>query len=134
MCPKLDADGYPSVTLRRDGGKMCKCVHQLIALAWLPPRPSPEHQVAHWDGNRLNSAPSNLRWATPLENAADMLRHGTSTRGERHPQAKLNDDAVRAIRGMRAAGATFSAIGKEFGVAPSAAWKAATGQRWGHVQ
>lgn len=52
-------------------------------------------ECAHGDGNAWNPALSNLRWATPAENAADKVRHG------RHLSQfgrKLSKDDVRAIR------------------------------------
>lgn len=39
-----------------------------------------------------------LRWATPKENAADRLIHGTDNRGTKNNMAKLTDDEVCQIR------------------------------------
>src|SRR5579859_4981309 len=40
----------------------------LIATAFLPPRPSPQHQCDHQDGDKTNELISNLRWLTGQEN------------------------------------------------------------------
>jgi len=127
------AGRYPSLGLWRDGRHHTKRVHNLVASAWLPPRPSDDHEVAHNNGDAINCAASNLRWATHRENCADTVAHGRSTRGCRHPNRKLNDEAVRLIRADWNRGKTARAIASDFGISTMAAWRAATGQRWGHV-
>lgn len=77
-----NADGYPSVRLILNGKRTRKGVHTLVAAAHLPPRPSPEHQVRHLDGDRLNPNATNLAWGTAAENAADREIHGRTARGE----------------------------------------------------
>lgn len=42
-------------------------VHNLVALAFLPPRPTPAHTVNHIDLDKTNCAKSNLEWATMQE-------------------------------------------------------------------
>ena len=44
-------------------------VHQIVAEAFLEPKPSPTHVIDHKDTNKCNNRPDNLRWATRLENA-----------------------------------------------------------------
>ena len=81
-------------------------VHTLIAEAFHGPRPTPEHQVAHFDGNPSNNCAWNLRWATAAENAQDRDRHGKTfhPRGILHPNAKLTDEMVRTMRRMKSSG------------------------------
>ncbi len=55
-------------------------------------------QAAHNCGNRGCVNPNHIRWATRVENMADMVRHGTAQRGERHARAKLTESLVREIR------------------------------------
>ncbi|AXV72811.1 hypothetical protein CJO75_01120 [Ralstonia solanacearum] len=61
---------------RREGLKTG--IHRLVALTFLGPPPSRQHEVAHNDGNRANNIVTNLRWATHAENVADTFRHGTA--------------------------------------------------------
>jgi hypothetical protein len=129
MAPKPDAYGYPSLTLRVSGRAICKCVHRLVALAWLGAPPSPLHEVAHNDGVKANTSPRNLRWATRAENHADMRRHGTLPLGERHGNARLSDDEVSRIRMARREGRKRSAIAAEFGVSYFTVAKIDTGKR-----
>lgn len=79
-----NADGYPSVRLTIGGKRTRLAVHRLVAREYLPPRPSPAHEVRHLDGDRTNNRVTNLAWGTRKENAADRERHGRTYRGERH--------------------------------------------------
>ena len=93
--------GYPTVTLQGDDGKQKnKLVHQFVCAAFNGPKPSSKHCVAHNDGNPQNNNASNLRWATQSENILDAVKHGTlvDNAGEKHGNAKLTEDLVRAIR------------------------------------
>lgn len=87
--------GYRLVELRLDGKfQVMLGLHVLVATAFHGPRPSPEHEVAHWDGDERNNRKTNLRWATRKENAEDRIRHGMQSHGELHGLAKLTDDQV----------------------------------------
>jgi hypothetical protein len=89
--------GYYTVSLSRDGKTKTIYVHQLVCEAWHGARPH-GHDVAHWDGNKLNCTPENLRWATRQENLRDKVRHGTQPRGDDLWFAKIPDSVVREIR------------------------------------
>jgi hypothetical protein len=45
-------------------------VHNLVAEAFIGPRPGREYRVDHIDDNKLNNTPTNLRW----------VHHGTNTK------------------------------------------------------
>lgn len=76
--------GYPSVRLTIDGRRKRWTVHGLVARCFLPPQPSPSHQIRHLDGDKSNNAADNLAWGTAAENAEDRARHGRTYKGERH--------------------------------------------------
>ena len=69
------------------------------------PPPSPLHEAAHSCGHGDLGCvhPKHLRWATPAENQADRLLHGTDMRGEKHWQQKLTEADVIAIRALKGA-------------------------------
>ena len=115
----LAKGGYLRVTLRHEGRQHSRYVARLVCEAHHGPPPSARHEAAHCDGNPQNNLPCNLRWATPLENAADKARHGTQPRGASSPTAVLTPSDVRAIRSAHAAGGvTFVEIAENYGVNP----------------
>lgn len=79
--------GYLSVCLARGGRSCNRYVHELVLIAWVGPRPSPDHEACHGDGNRANNALSNLRWGTYAENTEDRRKHGRIYSGEEHWRA-----------------------------------------------
>jgi hypothetical protein len=131
-----DCDGYPMVHLfRGDGRPKSEAVHRLVANAFLPPKPSPQHQVRHLDGTRTNNHVSNLAWGTVAENAEDKRRHGRTgiTRGERNGNAKLTEALVHAIRAASAAGERPAAIARRLGLGFYPVWNVVAGRTWRHV-
>lgn len=75
---------------------------------------------------------------TPLVNVRDMDRKGrrrtVTQHGTKHKLAKLDDDAVRKIRRLYAAGGhTHQGLADQFGVAKSLIARIITGDSWPHV-
>lgn len=90
--------------------------------------------AAHNCGVRACINPRHLRWATPAENVADMLRHGTMPNGNSHPQAKLQPHEVLQIRAMFKTGQyTRAKLAEMFGVTPRIIRLIITGQSWKHL-
>lgn len=87
--------GYLAVSLWEHGEGKTWFVHQIVALTFHGPRPSPTHHAAHHDGNKLNNHHSNVLWKTKVENEADKIGHGRSNRGERNGMSR----ASRSARG-----------------------------------
>lgn len=118
--------GYHTVKI--PGGTIRR--HFLMALAFLGPKPAPPVQVRHLDGDPANDNPANLAWGTPTENAADAIRHGRTTRGERNGQAKLSNDDAAAILARRSAGESGRSLAEEFGVTEAAVCDLFKGRTW----
>lgn len=135
--PCLDTYGYPQVLIYMgDGTRRTRKVHKLVIEAFIGPRPSPAHQVAHWDGDHLNNKPSNLRWATARENIADKIRHGrvSRTRGEINGQVKLTAKQVSDIRSRYWAGSvTQYQLAEEYGVRQPTISNIISRTTWSHV-
>lgn len=129
----LNCDGYPTVCLYYNGRRKLLKVHILVALTFIGPRPSTEHEVAHNDGNRSNSHHTNLRWATYEENRADMLKHGTKRKGDQCSWAKLTEADVAEIKHRLVAGASKHDLAAEFGVHSTTIQKIQTVENWRHV-
>lgn len=126
-----DSYGYLHVNLCRDGAPYQTTVHNLVARAFLG-APEPDQEVRHLNGTPANNRVENLAWGTPRENSLDRRMHGTDNRGERHPLARLDDAAVRAIR-MGAHGTDIPAVAKLFGVSGTTVRLLVRGKRWSHV-
>lgn len=92
----LDGDGYPSVRLSAPGLKhLNRKVAVLVALAFIGPRPDPEAEVCHNDGDKMNSEWANLRFDTPSANLQDMIQHNGGTFNslkDRCPAGHLYDE------------------------------------------
>lgn len=94
--------------------------------------PSDIHEAAHSCGNGSKGCvnPNHLDWATPADNHADKLRHGTHNRGERHGASKLTENDVRKIRAL--IGTTSqAAIARMFNIHQCAISEIKTGRKWG---
>lgn len=92
-------------------------VSRRVCAATYGPPPTPEHESAHSCGNGHLGCYTkrHLRWATHLENAADMIRHGRSARGRRGPRTRLTEVDVREIRRLIATHSQGE-IGRLFGI------------------
>jgi hypothetical protein len=127
--PFPDQDGYLEGIFSSGRRRRKYKVHIEVLVAFIGPRPD-GLLAAHYDGNRQNNIPSNLRWATHKGNSDDRSRHGTNLHGEKHPDAKLTEDLVREIR-------TSSLTGEEWAqrlrVRRCTINKARVGTTWKHV-
>jgi len=101
LTPEIMPNGYCRVNLYDIGSKLkARLVHILVAKAFLGPKPTPDHEVAHWDGNKQNCRKDNLRWATRMENAADNKRQGVGAAGSGNGNAILTEEQVLEIRAV----------------------------------
>lgn len=124
---------YPTVTLSNRGVVKTQRLHVVILTAFCGPPPFPGAHAAHNDGDTGNCALANLRWATPVENQADVDRHGHRCRGEAVFGAKLTESDVRSIRTHIAAGFLNPQIAGNFGVSPSTIHLIRHNKIWRHV-
>lgn len=113
-----DADGYLQVTVRRGGKPVSRRVHQLVALAFLPP-PSEGDTVDHIDRCKTNNAASNLRWQPRAVNARG------SQDFRRLPPAHVADIIRRAAAGER-----YASIAKDYNRGEATIWKIAHRKRY----
>lgn len=129
----ISSNGYKLVTLSKGNVKKSFMVHRLVCEAFHGVRPHPKMDVAHADGDRMNNAASNLRWASRKENMEDTRRNGRLAIGSRNGTAKLNEGLVATIRGRLAKGERSSSLASEFGVGVRTISSIRTGQSWSHV-
>lgn len=71
-------------------------VHVLVLTAFGTPRPWPEAECRHLDGDPTNNTIGNLRWGSRSENALDRVRHGNDAMARKthcpqgHPYDAVN--------------------------------------------
>ena len=125
----INDKGYPTAHLRAGGREKQMPLHVAILTAFVGPKPTPAHQGAHDDGIRANSTLSNLRWATPKENTADMKRHGTQTSGENHHTAVFSAVQLAKIFHLKESGKSHREISIEVGCSPTHVGHVIRGER-----
>ena len=64
--PSRNSGGWANYKIMRQcGSEYC---HTLVLSTWDKPRPSPDHECDHLDGDTLNNHLDNLEWVTSAEN------------------------------------------------------------------
>jgi len=105
MCHQRGRPVCKVVTFMYNGKSIPEAICRLILKTFIGPCPD-GMEACHWDGNPANNRLDNLRWDTRKANQADSIRHGTKCSppmrfGETHQKAKLTDEKVRFIRGIK---------------------------------
>jgi hypothetical protein len=126
-------------TTRRTSGYMQAAIHgktvrvnRLVARNFIA-NPFGLPEVQHENGIRADNRAANLKWGTPKDNAADRERHGRTGHGVKNPMAKLDDEAVRAIRLLKRSGRTLISLAQQFGVSKKAVLLVVQRKSWAHV-
>lgn len=126
--------GYLHVSLSKNGDiKTCR-VHVVVLSSFCGPPPFPGAQASHNDGDQSNCSLANLRWATPIENQADVDRHGRRCKGEDVFGSVLTEREVKAIRYRINNGERNRPIAEAFEVSISTIHLIRHGRIWRHVQ
>jgi hypothetical protein len=131
--PYTTQKGHKRIELRTTDGRAIRVmVHVLVLEAFVGPRPV-GMEACHCDGNPANNDVVNLRWDSPTANWRDRRKHGRGCEGVKNVHAKLNDDVVREIRGMRANGAKLRELAERFGVSTAKISQISLMKSWRHV-
>ena len=130
--PHIMPTGHHYIRLGKGRKRVHWFIHRLVLEVFVGPCP-PGMVCRHLDGNPTNNHISNLVWGTPQANGQDMIRHGTSNKGECSSAAVLTEDDIRAMLAMRAAGVTHCAIAKHFGVGHANVQAIFYGRSWNHI-
>lgn len=108
------------------GGVQKRASRWMCILAHGEP-PSCDHEAAHSCGVSRCVNPRHLRWATPQQNSADKVVHGTDNSGERNGKTRLTQADIAAIR---AAPPHLKPLMERYGVSKGCISKIRSGQRW----
>lgn len=92
--------------------------------------PTRKHEAAHSCGNARCVNPNHLRWATPKENYADRIGHGTDNRGQRNGKTRLTAADVKAIR---SAPPHLKPLMERYGLSKGCISKIRGKKRWAHL-
>lgn len=125
---RLGGRGYPVVNLARGGHNKTFCTYKLVMLAFngFPPNGT---EIAHNNGNKLDSRLSNLRYDTPKGNNADKINHGTNNNGERNGISKLTEIEALEIYKLRG-NVTQRVLALRYSISISTISMIQTGKRW----
>lgn len=121
----VDKDGYGQSTIKRRVGK----AHRRAWIAKHGPIPPGKH-VLHRCDVRSCINPAHLFLGTQKTNMADMTTKGRRAAGRSHGNAKLDENAIRAIR---AAVGSCRSIGATFGIGAMTVSRIRRREAWQHV-
>jgi hypothetical protein len=120
--------------VNKDGKQVYIRAARLMLMTFVGPPPTATHQAAHNDNHKDNNAISNLRWATPKENNADKIKHGTRQVGENSGTARLTSREVLEIRKLFDAGENnLTAIARKFGCGRTTIGHIINSRTWHHL-
>jgi hypothetical protein len=141
-------NGYPQVSMMRDGKSVVRAAHEYVLTAFAGPRP-PGTEARHYpDRNKTNICAANLSWATRRLNLNDRVEHGTlpsgerhgrrtkpwrTARGERHGMASLTECKVDTVLWMLSCSINAASIARVFGVGHQCIRYIRSGKSWKHV-
>jgi DNA-binding transcriptional regulator YiaG len=90
------------------------------------------HVIRHKCRNKHCVNPEHLETGTQAENMADKIRDGTSTKGIKHPKAKLTEEQVRQIRAR--VGEKQRVLAEEYGVSRETISLISSRKVWAHLE
>lgn len=125
--------GYPQVNLRVAQKSNIRRVHNLVADAFLGPKPFPKAEVRHLDGNPENNHVQNLAYGSHAENTQDMRIHGTMAIGIKNGHAVLTERDVVCIRKLSDYGIPASILSKTYGLEVGSISDIVLKRTWRHI-
>ena len=129
--------GYVHLSLYRKQVQDTRKAHQLVAQAFLGPKPSERHEVNHLNGIRDDNRFENLEWCTRSENllhayhVLGTMKRPEAPKGEQSGGARLTLAEVGDIRALyEGGGITYQKLGEQFGVNLSTIGYIVRGDTW----
>ena len=128
----IDKNNYRQVTLCVNGKETREKPHQLVAFAFLGPRPEGK-QINHKNGHKNDNRVENLEWVTHAENGRHAARMGLLYTWKALQQAKLHPPEVIDIRQLYKTGQfTQRELAQIFHTTQMMVWKITKGLGWKH--
>ncbi len=92
--------GRYHLSLTQDGKAKNWDVHQLVAFAFIGPRPEGKH-VCHRDDDAENNTPSNLYYGTSKQNGQDKIRNRKTCWGDKHHAVSVTQEIAAGIWALK---------------------------------
>ncbi len=111
-------------------------VHQLVAMTFIGPYPSPLHEVNHKDTDHTNNRLDNLEYVTHQGNMDHAVENGLirKMKGEQNGTAKFTDLDAIDIQTCLDIGCPDWELAAVYGVSETAIGNIRRGQSWRHVR
>lgn len=130
-------NGYACITIRSDtpSGFTTTSASRLMCKFANGDPPNNRYQAAHNCGRGKDGCvnPTHIRWATPKENNADKIAHGTTNKGQRHGMAKLTDEQAAEILSLLKNGMVHRRIAERFDICAATVTNIKNGKSWTHI-
>lgn len=84
----INAKGYYTCCLHKEGKVKCVKVHRLVAEAFVP-KIEGKAYVNHIDANKLNNSSENLEWCTQYENVHHAIEKGLNFEARRNNSSSI---------------------------------------------
>lgn len=133
ICKPRPRGKYIAVTIHQHGKRKDFSIHVLMLLVFKGPRPTPRHHGAHKNGKHHENRLRNLYWATPQQNQADSIRHGTKARGERAGHRKFTAQKVRGVRTKYRMGISQEKLAQLYITSQSYIGRIVRREVWAHI-
>lgn len=123
---------YRMYVVAINGKQKTLYVHRLIMLYFGPPKPFPNAEVNHIDGNTANNDITNLEWVSSSENTRHGIRTGLFSR------VKLTISQVKEIKKILKEQPSYhgqvSDIAKKYGVSSRTISQIKFNKNWKYVE
>ena len=112
---RLDASGYPIVTVGKNFNRRVKRVHRIIAETFIP-NPENLSEVDHLNRDRANNDATNLCWISSFDNKSQIPFEvrSESHKHENNGRAKLSINEVNYIRELYKSGVSIAEIARMY--------------------
>ena len=115
-------------------GRRTRRVCQLVAAAFVGPKPFPKAQVNHKNGCKTDDSAQNLEWVTAAQNIRHSVEFlGRDYRGTKSVRSRLTEAQVLEIRERAARGETYRGMCADYGVTNVCVKLAAQGITYANV-